>query len=133
MRKLHKDGFDDAMDLVDRWKDTKIKNFEQVWKADGHNRRMFNALANIVTQQDTDALVYDEFVTIQQDLTEGTTWKTVLRFLRCLRDAGQDFRYNAIAKSNFAIPGRRGTRVLEELKLVDGIYLVGAYNHTASC
>ncbi|KAG3088371.1 hypothetical protein PI125_g18376 [Phytophthora idaei] len=37
--------------------------------------------------------------------------------------------FSAIAKKSFAVDGRRGARVLGEVSLVDGVYLVGAYNH----
>ncbi|KAG3144764.1 hypothetical protein PC128_g24328 [Phytophthora cactorum] len=32
-------------------------------------------------------------------------------------------------KRNFAIIGRRGTRALVEVELLDGLYLCAAYNH----
>lgn len=149
MEQLREDNFNDEMDLVDRWKASEIEHFEQFWKvdtygsfllgADGQNLCMFNALKraaelagrpDIITQQDIDDFVQDELKLNRVDLTEGATWKTVLRFLRRLRDNGHDFRYNALAKKNYSVPGRRGARVLQELDLVDGIYLVGAYNHS---
>ncbi|KAG2795836.1 hypothetical protein PC129_g21194 [Phytophthora cactorum] len=99
---------------------------------------MFNALKRavelagrpeIVTQSDIDKFVADKLADNGRDLTKGTTWKVVLRFLRHLRDVGRDFVFSAIAKKNFAVDGRCGARVLGEVSLVDGVYLVGAYNH----
>ncbi|KAK1945306.1 hypothetical protein P3T76_003839 [Phytophthora citrophthora] len=34
-----------------------------------------------------------------------------------------------MVKVNFSIAGRRGARVLEEIVLENGLYLVAAYNH----
>ncbi|KAL3663608.1 hypothetical protein V7S43_011494 [Phytophthora oleae] len=91
--------------------------------ADDDDLCVFNALKrvaeltgrpDIVTQQAIDQFVDDELVLYSRDLREG---------------AGRDFAYNAIANTNHSIPGRRGTRVLGEIKIPDGIYIVGAYNH----
>ncbi|POM81579.1 Hypothetical protein PHPALM_428 [Phytophthora palmivora] len=59
----------------------------------------------------------------------GTSWKVICVFLKRLGDAGRDFLYKAMVKVNFSIPGRREARVLEEIVLEDGLYLVAAYNH----
>ncbi|RAW42119.1 hypothetical protein PC110_g1494 [Phytophthora cactorum] len=100
---------------------------------------MFNALKRaaelagrpgIVTQRDIDEFVAAELDSNGRDLTKGTTWKVVLRFPRRLRGYGRDFVYNANAKDNFPVAGRRGARILAEIGLVDGIYLVAAYNHS---
>ncbi|KAG3248352.1 hypothetical protein PI124_g6979 [Phytophthora idaei] len=96
---------------------------------------MFNALKpaaelagrpGIVTQRDIDEFVAAELDSNGRDLTKGTTWKVVLRFPRRLRDYGRDFVYNANAKNNFPVAGRCGARILAEIGLVDGIYLVAA-------
>ncbi|KAG3111383.1 hypothetical protein PI124_g9550 [Phytophthora idaei] len=136
------------MDLVDRWNVSKVEKSETFWNSDEFGKYchgadtsglcMFNALKraaklsgrlDIVTQRDIDEFVAVELDSNGRDLTKGTTWKVVLRFLRRHRDDGRDFVYNAIAKNNFAVAGRRGARVLAEIGLVDGIYLVAAYNH----
>ncbi|KAG3050395.1 hypothetical protein PI124_g24094 [Phytophthora idaei] len=120
------------MALVDRWKASKIKLFENFWRndefgkcclgADSTGLCMFSALKraaelagrpDIVTQSDIDKFVADELADNGQDLTKGTTWKVVLRFLRRLRDVGRDFVFSAIAKKNFAVDGRRGARILQ--------------------
>ncbi|KAG3050064.1 hypothetical protein PI125_g26491 [Phytophthora idaei] len=144
--KLREDGFVEEMALVDRWKASKNKLFENFWRNDefgkyclGANSTglcMLNVLKraaelvgrpDIVTQSDIDKFVADELGDNGQDLTKGTTWKVVLQFLRCLRDVGRDFVFSVIAKKNFAVDDRCGARVLGEVSLVDGVYLVGAY------
>ncbi|KAG4059214.1 hypothetical protein PC123_g5859 [Phytophthora cactorum] len=141
--KLREDGFVEEMALVDRWKASKIKLFENFWRndefgkyclgADATGLCMFNALkraaelagrSDIVTHSDIDKFVAGELANNGQDLTKGATLKVVLRFLRRLRDAGRDFVFSAIAKKNFAVDGRRRARVLGEVILVDGVYLV---------
>ncbi|KAG3088372.1 hypothetical protein PI124_g17776 [Phytophthora idaei] len=91
------------MALVDRWKASKIKLFENFWRNDEFGKYclsadptglcMFNALKraaelagrpDIVTQSDIDKFVADELADNGQDLTKGTTWKVVIRFLRRL-------------------------------------------------
>ncbi|KAE8982940.1 hypothetical protein PR003_g23197 [Phytophthora rubi] len=147
--KSMEDGFAEEIELVDRWKVSTIATFEDFWRqdkdgvaligADTEGHCLFNALIraaelagrpDVVTQQDVDQFVRDELVLYNRDVSQGTTWKVVRRFLRRLRDAGRDFLYNAVANYNFAIPGRRGARVLEEIELADGIYIVAAYNHS---
>ncbi|KAG2775530.1 hypothetical protein PC129_g19465 [Phytophthora cactorum] len=142
-KKLREDGFVEEMALVERWKSSKIKLFENFWRkdefgkycigADSTGLCMFNALKraaeqagrpDIVTQSDIDKFVADELADNGQDITKGTTWMVVLRFLRRIRDVGPDFVFSAIAKKNFAVDGRRGARVLGEISLVDGVYLV---------
>ncbi|GMF38435.1 unnamed protein product [Phytophthora fragariaefolia] len=145
--RLTEDDFEVEMDLVDLWKTSKFDTFEAFWKqdkvgfgllgADGEGLCPFNALKGaaqlagrpgVITQQDIDHFVRDELVLYKRDLTKGATSTTVLRFLRRFRDDGRDFIDNAIAKYNYAIPGRRGARVLKEIKLNDVIYIVAAYN-----
>ncbi|KAG1692513.1 hypothetical protein DVH05_025265 [Phytophthora capsici] len=84
---------------------------------------------DIVTKKDIDEFVEHQMTSRGEDLTKGTSWKVVLFFLRRLRDAGRDFIYRAIALDNFAVPGRRGVRVLSEIKVKNGVYIVAAYNH----
>ncbi|KAE9334553.1 hypothetical protein PR003_g13460 [Phytophthora rubi] len=146
---LMADGFASEIDLVDRWKASGEPKFETFWRQDDFGKRsiganmtglcMINALKraaelagrpDIVTQLDIDTFVADELKYNERDLTKGTSWKVVLRFLRRLRDEGRDFIFKAIEKDNFAIAGRRGARVMEEVPLRNGIYLVAAYGHT---
>ncbi|EEY56814.1 uncharacterized protein PITG_10327 [Phytophthora infestans T30-4] len=54
----------------------------------------------------------------------------VLRLLSRLKDAGRDFIFKAIDKDSFTIAGRRGSRILEEAPLHNGLYFVVAYNHS---
>ncbi|KAG1708196.1 hypothetical protein DVH05_024878 [Phytophthora capsici] len=84
---------------------------------------------DIVTKEDIDGFVAHQMTSRGEDLTKGTSWKVVLVFLRRLRDAGRDFIYRAIDLDNFAVPGRRGVRVLSEIKIKNGVYVVAAYNH----
>ncbi|KAG1713018.1 hypothetical protein DVH05_000747 [Phytophthora capsici] len=83
---------------------------------------------DIVTKKGIDGFVEHQMISRGEDLTKGTSWKVVLVLLRRLRDAGRDFIYRAIALDNFAIPGRRGVRVLSEIKIKNGVYVVAAYN-----
>ncbi|EGZ15986.1 hypothetical protein PHYSODRAFT_449039, partial [Phytophthora sojae] len=142
-------GFTNEVDLVDRWKESGEEKFKDFWPNDEFGKRaigadarglcMFNALKravelagrpDIVTQDDIDTFVADELREHGVDLTVGTSWKVVLRFLRRLRDAGRDFIFKAIDKDNFTIAGRRGARVLEEVPLYNGLYFVVAYHHS---
>ncbi|EEY54547.1 uncharacterized protein PITG_08209 [Phytophthora infestans T30-4] len=86
--------------------------------------------SDIVTQDDIGTFVVDELQERGVDLTRGTSWKIVLRFLRRLRDARRDFIFKAIDKDNFTIAGRRGSHILEEVPLHNGLYFVVAYNHS---
>ncbi|KAK1944844.1 hypothetical protein P3T76_003377 [Phytophthora citrophthora] len=99
---------------------------------------VFNALRHaaelsgrpdIVTQRDIDDFVADQLASRGMDMTKGTSWKVMRVFLRRLRDSGRDFIYRAIALDNFAVAGRREVRMLNEIPLKDGIYVVAAYNH----
>ncbi|KAL3666181.1 hypothetical protein V7S43_008969 [Phytophthora oleae] len=142
------DGFRKEIELVDRWKASDVKTFAAFWPTDEYGKNaigadiqglcVFNALRraaelsgrpDIVTQRDIDDFVADQLASRGEDLTKGTSWKVVLVFLRRLRDAGRDFIYRAIALDNFAVAGRRGVRVLREIKLKKGVYIVAAYNH----
>ncbi|KAL3667486.1 hypothetical protein V7S43_007707 [Phytophthora oleae] len=142
------DGFRKEIELVDRWKASDVKTFAAFWPTDEYGKNaigadiqglcVFNALRraaelsghpDIVTQRDIDDFVADQLASCGEDLTKGTSWKVVLVFLRRLRDAGRDFIYRAIALDNFAVAGRRGVRVLREIKLKKGVYIVAAYNH----
>ncbi|EGZ21758.1 hypothetical protein PHYSODRAFT_489463 [Phytophthora sojae] len=118
LQQLLDDGFANEVDLVDHWKDSASRAAELAGRPD------------IVTQDDIDTFVADELREHGVDLTVGTSWKVVLRFLRHLRDAGRDFIVKAIDKDNFTIAGRRGARVLEEVPLYNGLYFVVAYNHS---
>ncbi|POM69093.1 Hypothetical protein PHPALM_14658 [Phytophthora palmivora] len=62
--------------------------------------------ADIVTQDDIDTFVADEF-----------------------REHGVDLTH-AIDKDNFTIARRRGARVLEEVPIHNGLYIVVEYNHS---
>ncbi|POM73412.1 Hypothetical protein PHPALM_9743 [Phytophthora palmivora] len=145
---LVEDGFGDLLDLIDRWKTSKVPKFIDFWPDDAVGKNlvgadtlglcMFNALKraaelagrpDIITQGDIDAFVAAELRDHGVDLHRGTSWKVVLRFLRQLCDDGRDFILKAI-KKNFAIPGKRGFRVLEDVPLRRGIYFIVAYNHS---
>ncbi|GMF53722.1 unnamed protein product [Phytophthora fragariaefolia] len=149
LQQLLDDGFADEVDLVDRWKESGDEKFKDFWPKDKFGKRvigadarglyMFTALKcaaelasrpDIITQDNIDTFVADELREHAVDLARGTSWKVVLRFLRRLRDAGRDFIFKAIDKDNFAIAGRRGARVLEEVPLYNGLYFVVAYNHS---
>ncbi|KAG3068391.1 hypothetical protein PI124_g21627 [Phytophthora idaei] len=84
---------------------------------------------DIVTQDDIDGFVEREKTAYGIDLTLGMSWDLFLVFLRELRDAGRDFKFKEIAEHNFAIPGRCGARIFEEVELRDGLYLCAAYTH----
>ncbi|POM81905.1 Hypothetical protein PHPALM_49 [Phytophthora palmivora] len=84
---------------------------------------------DIITQGDIDAFASAELRDHCVDLRRRTSWKVMLRFICKLRDDGGDFILKAI-KKNFAIPGKRGFRVLEDVPLRRGIYFVVAYNHS---
>ncbi|EEY53700.1 uncharacterized protein PITG_19915 [Phytophthora infestans T30-4] len=116
-QQLLDDDFAEELDLVDRWKASDCAD-ELAGRPD------------IVTQDDIDTFAADELRERVVDLTRGTSWKIVLRFLRRLRDAGRDFIFKAIDKDSFTIAGRRGSRILEELPLQTGLYFVVAYNHS---
>ncbi|GMF49545.1 unnamed protein product [Phytophthora fragariaefolia] len=92
---------------------------------------------DIVTDKDVDAFVQNTQERFGIDLHYGTSRKVFLVFLRKLRDAGRDFIFKAFERDKFAICGRRGERVLNELELPKGIYPVAEYNHnllaTALC
>eukprot|EP00644_Phytophthora_capsici_P016425 jgi/Phyca11/18263/fgenesh1_pg.PHYCAscaffold_34_\ len=83
---------------------------------------------DLVTQQDIDQYVEDILVQYGHDLREGAAGTDVRDFLRRLRDGARGITSNAFVKNNYTIPGRRGARVLEEIEVKDGIYIVGAYN-----
>ncbi|ETN12220.1 hypothetical protein PPTG_09106 [Phytophthora nicotianae INRA-310] len=125
---LREDGFTEEVDLVDRWKDSSVPLFEDFWRDDQRAAELAGR-PDLVTQQDIDQYVEDILVQYGRDLREGAAWLDVRGFLVRLRDGGRDIAYNAFVKNNYAIPGRRGARVLEEIKIKDGIYIVGAYNH----
>ncbi|KAI9986120.1 hypothetical protein PInf_025026 [Phytophthora infestans] len=146
--KPREDGFAEEVDLVDRWKDSSVPLFEDFWRddqvgvgllgADDDGLCVPNAFKraaelagrpDLVTQQDIDQYVEDILVQYGRDLREDAAWTDVRDFLRRLRDGGRDIAYNAFVKNNYTIPGRRGARVLEEIEVKDGIYIVGAYNH----
>ncbi|POM73804.1 Hypothetical protein PHPALM_9314 [Phytophthora palmivora] len=124
LQQLLDDNFAEELDLVDRWKASSVAKFKTFWPKDEFGKRaigagtrvlcMFNALkraaelagrSDIVTQDDIDTFVADEFREHGVDLTHGTswTWTVVLRFLRRLRDVGRDFIFKAIDKDNFTI------------------------------
>ncbi|KAE9216029.1 hypothetical protein PF004_g14565 [Phytophthora fragariae] len=149
IQQLLDEGFADEVALVHRWKKSGEEKFNDFWPkdefgkwaigADARGLCMFSALKraaehagrpDIITQDDIDTFVAGELRERGVDLTRGTSWKVVLRFLRRLRDAGRDFIFKAIDKDNFTIAGRRGARVLEEVPLYNGLYFVVAYNHS---
>ncbi|KAG2804703.1 hypothetical protein PC112_g18598 [Phytophthora cactorum] len=146
--KLREDGFAEEMDLVDRWKFSKVKKFETFWNSDKFGKDclgadtsglcMFNALKrdaelaggpDFVTQRDIDEFVATELDSNGRDLTKGTTWKVVLRFPVA-------FEMMVVTSSTMLSP--RTTLLLQnvlergfwQIGLVDGIYLVAAYNHS---
>ncbi|GMF64558.1 unnamed protein product [Phytophthora lilii] len=146
-KQLRRDGFGASLDLVDQFKLSGYRRFSEWWPSDEGGKNavgadtlglcMFNALRraaelagrpDVITQDDIDAFVAAELQDHGVDLHRGTSWNVVLRFLRKLRDDGRDFVFKAI-KKNFTIPGRRGFRVLEEVSLRRGLYIVIAYNH----
>ncbi|KAI9985428.1 hypothetical protein PInf_004786 [Phytophthora infestans] len=107
------------LDLLDRWKASDVKTFKGFWPKDEYGKRaigadarglcMFTALKraaelagrpDIVTQDDFDKFVADE-----------------------LRKRGED-----LTRDNFIIAGRRGSRILEEVPLHNGLYFVVAYS-----
>ncbi|GMF42167.1 unnamed protein product [Phytophthora fragariaefolia] len=145
---LLEDGFEKNIDLIDRWKNSNIRDLDsfcvgseedqKLIAADMNGLCMFAAIKkaaelagrpDIVTDEDIDAFVQNTQERFGIDLHYGTSWKVFLVFLRKLRDAGRDFIFKALERDNFAICGRRGERVLNELELPEGIYLVAAYNH----
>ncbi|KAK1928901.1 hypothetical protein P3T76_015541 [Phytophthora citrophthora] len=147
--KLREDDFSEEMAVVDRWKASDVPVFEDFWRtdqvgvgllgADEDNLCVFNALKraaelldrpDLVTQQDIEQFVEDRLVLYNQDLREGATWVYVRDFMIRLRDAGRDISYNAFVKTNYMTPGRRGARVMREITLGDGVYIVAAYNHS---
>ncbi|KAI9986173.1 hypothetical protein PInf_025088 [Phytophthora infestans] len=120
-----------------------VEKFKDFWPEDEYGKRaigadargicMFSALKRavelagrpeIVTQDDIDTFVADEL------RERGVYLTRVLWFLRRLRDAGRDFIFKAIDTDSFTIAGRRGSRILEEVPLHDGLYFVVAYNHS---
>ncbi|KAI9986871.1 hypothetical protein PInf_025840 [Phytophthora infestans] len=146
--KLREDDFAEEVDLVDRWKDSSVPLFEDFRRddqvgvgllgADDDGLCELNAFKRVAelagrpdlaTQQDIDQYVEDILVQSGRDLREGAAWTDVRDYLRQLRDGGRDIAYNAFVKKNYTIPDRRGARVLEEIEVKDGIYIVGAYNH----
>ncbi|KAE9048980.1 hypothetical protein PR003_g146 [Phytophthora rubi] len=101
------------------------EKFKDFWPKDEFGKRaigasarglcMFRALKraaelagrpDIITQDDIDTFVADELREHWVDLTRGTSWKVVLRFLRRLRDADRDFIFKTIDKDNFTVAGR---------------------------
>ncbi|GMF17365.1 unnamed protein product [Phytophthora lilii] len=143
--KLAEGDFEEEMALVDSWKSS-IETFEEFWRQDqvgmgllgldAQGLCLFSALKraaelpgrpDIVLQQDIDLFVQDELVVFQARLDAGDHLKDFHAVLRRLCDAGRDFVYNAMVKTNYAVPGRRGARMLEEIELADGIYVVAAY------
>ncbi|KAI9986756.1 hypothetical protein PInf_025713 [Phytophthora infestans] len=142
------DKFPKEIELVDRWKASKVKTFAQFWPPDELGKNaigadmeglcIFHALKraaqltgrpDTVTRKDIDDFVEHQRISRGEDFTKGASWKVVLVFLRRLRGSGRDFIYRAIALDNFAVPGRRGVRVLNEIKLKNGVYVVAAYSH----
>uniref|UniRef100_H3H7T1 Uncharacterized protein n=1 Tax=Phytophthora ramorum TaxID=164328 RepID=H3H7T1_PHYRM len=147
---LLEDGFDDEVGLIDRWKAAaNVKDLESFCHGDEFGERLLAASTagtcvfeafkkaaelagrpDIVTDADIADFIAETKDKFHKDLTQGTSWKVFKVFLRKLRDDRRDFIYRAIEKDNFAIAGRRGARVLNEVDLCDGLYLVAAYNHT---
>eukprot|EP00644_Phytophthora_capsici_P018826 jgi/Phyca11/21943/fgenesh1_pg.PHYCAscaffold_251_\ len=125
------DDFRKEIELVDKWKASEVKSFAKFWPTDEYGKSAIELVGrpDIVTKKDIDEFVEHQMTSRGEDLTKGTSWKVVLFFLRRLRDAGRDFIYRAIALDNFAVPGRRGVRVLSEIKVKNGVYIVAAYNH----
>ncbi|ETO68898.1 hypothetical protein F444_14373 [Phytophthora nicotianae P1976] len=142
------DNFRKEIELVDRWKASEVQTFAEFWPTDEYGKNaigadmdglcIFNALRraaeltgrpDIVINQDIEDFVEHQKISRGEDLTKGTSGKIVLVFLRRLRDDGRDFIYRTIALDNFAVAGRRGVRVLSEIKLKNGVYVVAAYNH----
>ncbi|KAK1948115.1 hypothetical protein P3T76_000405 [Phytophthora citrophthora] len=147
--RLREDGFADGLDLVDRWKTSDVPLFEDFWRqdqdgmgrlgADEENLCVFNALKraaellgrpDLVTEQDIEQFIDDRHGLYNQDLRAGAMWVDVRDFMIRLREAGRDINYNAFVKNNYLTPGRRGARVMREVPLEDGVYIVAAYNHS---
>lgn len=87
---------------------------------------------NLVPQRVVDEFFSEGQSKFDVDLSRGCTWKQFTAFLGKLRKAGSALKINEMIKNNFVQGGRRGSRVLRELTVeqgvVDGLYIVGAYN-----
>ncbi|ETL42632.1 hypothetical protein L916_06587, partial [Phytophthora nicotianae] len=124
------DEFRKEIQLMDRWKASQVKTFAKFWPTDEYGENaigadmeglcIFNALRraaelagrpDIVTKKDIDDFVEHQMSSRGDDLTKGTSCK------------------RAITLDNFAVPGRRGVRVLGEIKIKNGVYVAAAYNH----
>ncbi|OWZ05911.1 hypothetical protein PHMEG_00021913, partial [Phytophthora megakarya] len=116
------DNFGPEVDLVDRW--LALCLFNAFQKAAELADR-----PDIVTEDDINSFVDFELQHYNLDLTRGTSWKVFCVFLRGLRDDGRHFVYKDLVCDNFAPAGRRGERVLSEVQLLNGLYIVAAYNH----
>ncbi|OWY90566.1 hypothetical protein PHMEG_00041254, partial [Phytophthora megakarya] len=146
-KQLLEDGFHDHLDLIDRWKASNVRDLDSFCVDDEAGQRliaastkgrcMFEALKvaaslagrpDIVTDADIDAFAVETLEKFGIDIDKGTTWEVFLVFLRRLRDAGRDFIFRAISLDNFAPCGYRGVPALKKADLLDGIYLVAAYN-----
>lgn len=145
---LLEDGFDMELNLADRWKRSMTENFDSFCKEDSFVERAFGASMSgmcffeafkrtaelsgrpdIVTDTDIEDFEAGNRRDYGIELREGVSWKVFLVFLRRLRNIGRNFAFNAMTNNNFVVAGRRGARVLQELDLFDGLYLIGAYNH----
>ncbi|KAL3670843.1 hypothetical protein V7S43_004028 [Phytophthora oleae] len=145
---LLEDDFASELNLVERWLESKFDKFDEFCEDDEFGQHtiaadmkglcLFNAFKKaahladrpgIVTDDDINSFVDYERQHYGLDLTRGTSWKLFRVFLRTLRDDGRNFVYKDLAGDNFAPGGRRGQRVLTEVRLLDGLYLVAAYKH----
>ncbi|KAI9987603.1 hypothetical protein PInf_023647 [Phytophthora infestans] len=136
-KQLREDGFAKHLHLIDLEKEQSQRSGKLIG-ASATRRCMFEALKvaaslagrpDIVTDADIDVFAAETLAKYNVDIDRGTTWKVFLVFLRKLRDDGRDFIFRAIERDNFAPCGYVGQILLGKHDLLDGIYLVAAYNH----
>ncbi|KAI9980312.1 hypothetical protein PInf_026437 [Phytophthora infestans] len=147
-KQLREDGFTEHLHLIDRWKRSNLKDLESFCEGSDEDKKLIGASAtgrcmfealkaaaslagrpDIVTDADIDVFAAETLAKYNVDIDRGTTWKVFLVFLRKLRDDGRDFIFRAIERDNFAPCGYVGQSLLGKHDLLDGIYLVAAYNH----
>ncbi|GMF49440.1 unnamed protein product [Phytophthora fragariaefolia] len=145
---LLQDGFDRELNLMDRSVRCFETNFNKFCSTDPYVKHLFGAKTSglcifeafieatklagrpdICTRDDIAAFFEEGRREYGFDLTDGNSWKLFVVFVRQHRAAKRDFAFNRLTKKNYVIGRRRGARVMKELDLHDGLYLVGAYNH----
>ncbi|KAK1928486.1 hypothetical protein P3T76_016012 [Phytophthora citrophthora] len=138
--RLREDGFADELDLVDRWKTSDVPLFKDFRRQDQDSMGLLGQMKtraaellgrpDLVTEQDIEQFIDDRHVLYNQDLRAGATWVDVRDFMIRLREAGRDINYKAFVKNNYMTPGHCDARVMREVPLEDGVYIVDAYNHS---